>query len=109
MDNAPLYRALADETRRRIVVLLLTHNMCVTALARSLNISESAVSQHLRVLKEACLLSGEKRGYHMHYAVERERLHDLAREIEGMANMEREGGAEGLVRLPMAPLPKRGK
>ena len=111
MDNTLLYRALADETRRRIIVLLLTHNMCVSAMARCLNISESAVSQHLRILKEASLLSGERRGYHMHYAINRERLHELAREIEDMANMERErnGEAEGLVRLPMAPLPNRGK
>ena len=110
MDNAALYRALADDTRRNIILLLLRHDLCVSALAHRLNISESAVSKHLRVLKEAGLLSGERRGYHMHYSIERERLRALAWELEAMADTIRSGedAAAGLVLLPMAPQPRRG-
>lgn len=89
MDNAPLYRALADETRRSIIRLLLSGSYCVSALAGKLNISESAVSQHLKVLRQAMLLHGEKRGYYMHYDIDRERLLDLARDIEAMAAITR--------------------
>ncbi len=97
MSNALIYRALSDDTRRKIVTLLLTHNYCVSELARVLKVSESAVSQHLKVLKEADLLSGEKRGYYMHYDIDREKLRTLAREIDGMADLEREAcaGSEG--------------
>lgn len=109
MDNAPLYRALADETRRRLIKLLLEHNFCVSALARSLGVSESAVSQHIRILKETGLLSGERRGYHMHYAINRERLRALARDIEAMADITARDDANGLLRLPMAPLPRKEK
>ena len=47
MDNDLLYRALADDTRRRLIRLLLSGSCCVSALAARLNISESAVSQHV--------------------------------------------------------------
>ena len=122
METASLYRALADENRRRIIVLLLRHNCCVSALARALGISESAVSQHLRVLRQAMLLTGEKRGHFMHYSIDRERLRALARDIESLADIspEAEGacaesvrrmchGSAGFIRLPMAPLPEKGK
>jgi Predicted transcriptional regulators len=89
MTAAPVYRALADDTRRSIITLLLGHNYCVSELARTLGISESAVSQHLKVLKEADLLFGEKRGYYMHYDIDREKLRALAREISGLADLER--------------------
>lgn len=90
MDNSLIYRALADDTRRKIIMLLLGHNYCVSELARKLELSESAVSQHLKVLKEADMLSGEKHGYYMHYDVDREKLRLLAREIDGMAGLERQ-------------------
>jgi ArsR family transcriptional regulator len=92
-----MYRALADDTRRRIVTLLLGHGYCVSELARVLEVSESAVSQHLKVLKEADLLTGEKRGYYMHYDIDREKLRALAREIHSMADLERQicTGSEG--------------
>ena len=90
MTTALLYRALADDTRRRIVSLLLGHNYCVSELARVLKVSESAVSQHLKILKEADLLTGERRGYYMHYDIDREKLRELAREIDGMAKLERQ-------------------
>ena len=90
MDRTLLLKAIADETRMKIVTLLLQHNYCVRALARKLEISEAAVSQHLKVLREAGLLIGEKKGYFMHYDVNRDMLHELAREIDALAEIERE-------------------
>lgn len=127
MDLAPLYRALADSTRRRIMRLLLEHGLCVSALARSTGISESAVSQHLKVLRQAGLLHGKKRGYYMHYDIDREKLRALAKDIEALADTPRQDKADSsdlheaflpdmplpvlrhasLRTLPMAPLPDR--
>jgi ArsR family transcriptional regulator len=97
MKISSLYRALADDTRRKIIGLLLVHNYCVSELARVLKISESAVSQHLKVLKEADLLIGEKRSYYMHYDIDRDKLREMAREIDSMADLVREActGPEG--------------
>jgi Predicted transcriptional regulators len=90
MDRTLVLKAIADETRMKILTLLLKHNCCVRALARNLELSEATISQHLKVLREAGLLSGEKRGYFMHYDVQREVLHELAGDIETLAAIERE-------------------
>jgi len=90
MERMLVLKAVADETRMKILSLLLRHNYCVRALSRKLELSEGAVSQHLKVLRDAGLLSGEKRGYFMHYDVNREVLHALAADIEALARIERE-------------------
>ena len=90
MNKLLVLKAIADETRMKILTLLLGHSYCVRALARNLGLSEATISQHLKVLREAGLLVGEKRGYFMHYDVERAILHELAREIEALAAIERE-------------------
>jgi DNA-binding transcriptional ArsR family regulator len=78
-DFVSILKALADESRLRIVNLLLTHDLCVGALASRLDISKAAVSQHLQILRKAGLVKGEKRGYWTHYSVERSVLHDIAK------------------------------
>jgi ArsR family transcriptional regulator len=74
-------RALADETRFRIIDLLLTHDLCVGALATRVSISKAAVSQHLQILRKAGLVKGEKRGYWTHYSVNRNVVRDIAEEL----------------------------
>lgn len=91
LDNILLLKAISDETRMNILTLLLKHSYCVRALARNLHLTEATISQHLKVLREAGLLMGEKRGYFMHYDVKREKLHELAIDIELLANIERKG------------------
>jgi len=89
MDTAELLsplKALAEETRLNLLSLLLTHDLCVGALAHRLGISEAAVSQHLQVLRKAGLVKGEKRGYWTHYAVERDALKDLAERLKAIAD-----------------------
>jgi len=90
MEITKILKAIADETRFKILRLLLQHNYCVRALSRKLELSESAISQHIKVLREAGLLIGVKKGYYMHYDVDRARLHELASKIEELAAMERE-------------------
>lgn len=86
MQAAIAFKALADENRLLILRLLLRRNCCVRALSRQLDISEAAVSQHLKVLREAGLILGEKHGYFTHYTVDRSALRALSEELSGMAN-----------------------
>lgn len=90
MDTTKVLKAIADETRMKILTLLLRHRFCVRGLARQLGLTEATVSQHLKVLREAGLLVGEKRGYFMHYDVERSLLCELASEIQALTTLERE-------------------
>ena len=80
-----MLKALADETRLKIICLLLSHNFCVGALAHRLEISEAAVSQHLQILRKVGLVKGEKRGYWTHYSVQREMLNLAADKIRELA------------------------
>lgn len=90
METIKVFKALADETRFKILLLLLQHNYCVRALSRKLGLTESAISQHLKVLRDAGLLVGEKKGYYMHYDVDRNALRSLASKIEELTEIKRE-------------------
>ena len=81
-----ILKALADETRTKIITLLLNYDLCVGGLARGLNISEAAVSQHLQILRKAGVIKGEKRGYYTHYGVDREALKKVSEKILALAS-----------------------
>ena len=66
---ARVFKVLSVDTRVRMVQLLKTRALCVNALARELEISPAAVSQHLRILRDADIVTAEKRGYFVHYRV----------------------------------------
>ncbi|MFP4021426.1 MAG: ArsR/SmtB family transcription factor [Halanaerobium sp.] len=73
-----LLKALGDQRRLEIIKLLLQKRFCVRALAKRLEISESAVSQQLKILREAGLVFGEKKGYYVHYKVQKDSLKKVA-------------------------------
>jgi ArsR family transcriptional regulator len=81
IDITASLKALADETRFRIINLLLTHDLCVGALAGRLDMSKAAVSQHLQILRKAGLVRGEKRGYWTHYSVDKSAIHRIAENL----------------------------
>jgi ArsR family transcriptional regulator len=103
-ELARFFKALGDETRLRLVALLsqqeLGRAMCVGRLARELGVTDSAVSQHLRVLKDLGLVHAQRRGYRLHYFLDSERLatyQNLVREQlgEDFVIREREPSAKG--------------
>lgn len=79
--NIRALKALADETRLKILNLLRQQRLCGKALAARLDLSEAAVSQHIRLLKEALLIEADKMGYWTHYGLNGERLRELARDL----------------------------
>jgi DNA-binding transcriptional ArsR family regulator len=82
-----VFKALSDPTRLRLVKLMSGRKrgqrvpdecgkgpLCVNALAKQLEITQSAVSQHLRILKQAGLVRGVRHGAFIHYDLENEGL-----------------------------------
>ena len=57
-----IFAALADPTRRDILVMLLEDDMAVTDVAEPFQMSLAAISKHLNILSRAGLISQEKRG-----------------------------------------------
>ena len=57
-----IFAALADPTRRDILVMLLEDDMAVTDVAEPFDMSLAAISKHLGILTRAGLISQEKRG-----------------------------------------------
>ncbi len=80
------FRILGVEARLKIVTLLLKSSpLCVNAITEQLEISQSAVSQHLRVLKMAGWVKAEKMGYWVHYSLNRKKVEELRRAVEKLA------------------------
>jgi DNA-binding transcriptional ArsR family regulator len=66
-DLTRVFKALSVDTRVRIIQLLKKRSLCVGALSDRLGVTQGAVSQHMRVLRETHLVTPEKRGYYVHY------------------------------------------
>ena len=67
---AELFKGFADPTRVQILCLLLTREeMCVTDLTQQTEVSQSAVSHQLRLLKEMHLIKARRDGTNMHYSL----------------------------------------
>jgi ArsR family transcriptional regulator len=78
---APVVAALGDPVRLRIVSMLLAAPdgyACGCDLESPLALSQPTVSHHLKVLREAGLVEGEKRGRWVHYRVVPERLAEVS-------------------------------
>ncbi len=73
-DVARICRVLSVDTRVRILELLRAHTLCVGALANRLNVTQGAVSQHLRILRDAGLVESDRQGYYVHYTVNQKAL-----------------------------------
>ena len=78
MELDRVLKALGEPMRLKIYQSLLERKHCVRSLSKKFGISESAISQHMKVMKEAGLVYGEKYGYHTHYLPRQEAADFLA-------------------------------
>lgn len=71
---AQIFKVLSVETRIRILQFLNNRTLCVNAIAARLNITAAAVSQHLRIMRDAHIVETDKKGYYVHYRVNQKTL-----------------------------------
>ena len=82
---AELAKALSHPARIAILRALAEHNMCICGdIVDVLPLAQSTVSQHLKALKNAGLISGESEGARSCYCVDRERLNEFAEWIQDL-------------------------
>lgn len=101
MDHiVQMFKALSDETRLKILIILSRRRICAKGLAKHLEISEAAVSQHIKVLKEAGIIAGEKVGYYVHYDLQAQMLAEIIKFIEQMNDDHAMNGCKLGVHIP---------
>jgi len=81
-ELARIFKVLSVDTRVRILQMLKDHPLCVGALSAGLDITQGAVSQHLRVLRDADLVVAEKRGYYVHYRLNEQTFDKWRKAVE---------------------------
>ncbi len=69
-----IFRAIADPTRRRILQLLAMNALTVGSICEQFDLSQPAISQHIRVLRDAGLVEAHAEWRHRTYHVKPERL-----------------------------------
>lgn len=66
---AVIFKALGDENRIRILKLLNGGEKCACKLLEEVNISQSTLSHHMKILCDAEIVTGRKDGKWMHYSI----------------------------------------
>ena len=84
---ARVFKVLSVDTRVRMVCLLKDGPLCVNALAHHLGITSAAVSQHLRILRDADLVTADKRGYFVHYRLNEATLADWSEAAKSLLDL----------------------
>ena len=72
-----IFQAIADPTRRAILVLLAVQAMTPNAIAENFNSTRQAVSKHLRILTECELVNQEQIGREIYYSLEIDKMKEI--------------------------------
>lgn len=72
-----VFQAIADPTRRAILLLIAAGAMTPNAIASEFNVSRQAVSKHLRILTECELLKQDVRGREIYYEVQHNKMKEI--------------------------------
>lgn len=72
-----VFQAIADPTRRAILVLIAAQALTPNALAEEFNMTRQAVSKHIRILHECDLLEQEKVGREIYYQLKAEKMKEV--------------------------------
>ena len=84
--SAQLFHALSDETRLSILARLRFGERCVCDLTDALDAAQSRLSFHLKVLKDAGLVTDRRDGRWMYYTLNPETLGEIAEMVEALAS-----------------------
>ncbi|MBK7231711.1 MAG: winged helix-turn-helix transcriptional regulator [Saprospiraceae bacterium] len=82
-----VFQALADPTRRAILLLLASQSMTAGAIAANFDSARPTVSKHLQILTECDLLAQEQSGREIHYFINGKKMKEVAEFIEPFRSM----------------------
>jgi ArsR family transcriptional regulator len=76
VDTVEFAKALADDTRQKIMAICCCRQLSVNDIVASLEVAQPTVSHHLKILKNAGLVTAERRGKQILYSLNQDRLAD---------------------------------
>jgi len=85
---ARMFKLMSVNTRVRMIQVLKRRSLCVNALARSLELTPAAISQHLRVLRDAGIVTAHKQGYFVHYRINEKALARWRETADGLLRLD---------------------
>jgi DNA-binding transcriptional ArsR family regulator len=77
-----VFQAIADPTRRAIIMLLAVSSMTPNAMAEHFNSSRQAVSKHLQILTECDIVRQEQQGREIHYHLNAQKMKEIEKWLE---------------------------
>jgi DNA-binding transcriptional ArsR family regulator len=82
-----VFQAIADPTRRAILLLVASQSMTAGAIAANFDTARPTISKHLQILTECALLEQEQNGREIHYHINAQNMKEVADFIEPFRNM----------------------
>jgi len=83
-DFVKLFKALSDETRMRILKVLLERECCVCEVMQALDISQSRASRNLGILENAGFIKSRRDGLWIVYSIDEQTVHSYAPSLIGI-------------------------
>ncbi|WP_279145756.1 ArsR/SmtB family transcription factor [Clostridium tyrobutyricum] len=83
--SVKIFKALGHPIRYKIVKFLYNGPKCVCKLNEDIEFSQANLSQHLKILKEAGILSSEKVGMSMHYRISNDEIKNIIDSVDKFA------------------------
>ncbi len=71
------FKVMGDTTRLQLLITLQSKELCVSDLSKSLNMTLSAISHQLKILKMAHLVKSRKEGKIVYYSLDDDHIHDV--------------------------------
>lgn len=84
-ESVKILKALGHPIRYKIVKFLYDGPKCVCKLNEDIEFSQANLSQHLKILKEAGILSSEKVGMNIHYRISNEKIKNIIDLVDNYA------------------------
>ena len=82
-----VFQAIADPTRRAILLLIAAQAMTPNAIAEEFRTSRQAVSKHIQILTECKLVKQEQKGREIYYHINANKINEIDKWVEQFKNM----------------------
>lgn len=93
-EYSHIFKALSDDKRLKIIDLLSNGSLCACKILEHFDFSQPALSQHMKVLTECGLVTGNRKGNWMHYSLVDDKFEKIGEFIGSLVSISKDDNAE---------------